>query len=295
MVGGVRDFYKKHNNNFWLLAIFPAVLAVVAFLPRIFPENILMLVAGGVCIVLIALHGFFVVASAKDKSKDTEELDREIDFWKEELKMHKWLMCSIKELVTRKIFTYQKQGYLAGEKEHRDAVLKNIKMLHAFYKHYKHELGPDNLMRIVLFEPSEDKKYLISKFYSTENNTPPTSHGKINVQKLDFNKSKSQAVAVNSWRELSTEIAENEDEIHPNYPQQKDHIKSIIAYPVFSGGHVENDLLGILTLTSNIPDFFVRRDIKKHNDYISQFALRINFEYCKLQSTVKERGSNADT
>ncbi len=167
--------------------------------------------------------------------------------------------------------------------------MKNLDMLREFYVHYSGE--PDNYFRVTLFQVSEDGKYLVSKFYSTKDGEPHASHGDETRQRENFNKNRSQTIAVSAWRDLRPKIVESEKEINYLYPQHKDKIKSIIALPIFSGDISEDNLIGIITVASS-KEYFRRTDMERHKEYIEQFTLRIVFEYCKWRALKKIEKKN---
>ena len=281
----ITKFYEQHINNFWLNAVFPAGLAAVVFLSKqdylklLLPENreipfFLPPLFGVFATIVLALHAYFSAAASKIKLK-------EIDYWKRELEGHKWLLNVIKEMVQRKIKKFKYNNEIKRDDEYRDAIMKNLDMLRAFYSHYFHD--PDNTFRVVLFHVSDDKKYLVSKFYSTIDGEPPASHGNLQRQQELFDKSRSQSLAVAAWKDLCPKIAKDEKDISYLYPLQREKIKSIIAYPIFVGDKSDDNFLGVITISSK-KAYFQNEELEKHCDYISEFALRIVFEYCKWRA-----------
>ncbi len=278
-------FYERNINNFWLNPILPACLAAIAFLSKqdylkiLVPTNVTIPVflppaMGALATVLLAFHAYFSAAASKIKLK-------EITFWKKELEGHKWLLNVIKEMIIRKIKIFKKSGATNRDDEYREAIIKNLDMLRAFYSHYFHD--PENTFRVVLFHVSDDGKYLTTKFYSTIDGEPPSSHNNLQRQKELFDRTRSQSLAVASWKDLSPKIAKDEKEISYLYPQQREKIKSIIAYPIFTGDKSEENFLGVITVSSK-KAYFQNEELEKHCDYISEFALRVVFEHCKWRA-----------
>ncbi len=282
----ITKFYEKNINNIWLNVILPASLASVIFLSK--QDYLKLILPAGISIPLglppslgvfatmaLAFHAYFSAAASKVKLK-------EIDFWKKELEGHKWLLNVIKEMIQRKINKFKNNSMPGSvDDEYRNAIMKNLDMLRAFYSHYFHD--PENTFRVVLFHPSDDKKYLVSKFYSTIDGEPPSSHDNVQRQKELFDRSRSQSLAVAAWKDLSPKIAREEKEIKYLYPQQQEKIKSIIAYPIFIGDKSEDNFLGVITISSKKP-YFQNEELDKHCDYISEFALRVEFEHCKWRA-----------
>jgi putative methionine-R-sulfoxide reductase with GAF domain len=110
------------------------------------------------------------------------------------------------------------------------------------------------------------------------------SHNDIETQKIRFNKDTSTTEAVKAWRNREVCIAEKESDIPYLYNQQKSKYKSIIAYPIFENNDCAKQVIGVISVTSSRNAFFIMQDIDRHKNYIEQFALRLVFEYCKLQS-----------
>lgn len=285
-------FYKRYSDNFFLQALVPAFLAAVIlittrfFIPYklyVIPSMIISVIAT----LLIPLHAYLLFRARKEVSIEKTQIERKMEYYKNELAMHKWLLYVIREMVQRKVQKFREREYPIGEKEYRNAAMKNLDMLREFYEHFKND--PAVHFRTVFFQPSEDGTFLRSTFYSTPNGEPPSSHGNDGRQKEIFNKTRSQTLAVSAWRDLSPKIAENPEEISYTYPQQRDIIKSLLAFPVFSGKLVAEDLIGIITVSCNEASFFSRHELDRHKDYISEFAMRIDFEFCKLQSSGQMR------
>lgn len=281
----IQKIYERHISNFWLNAVLPGALTAIVFLSKkdilesLLPASvtipkILPPIVGIIATLTLAFHAYFSAAASKVKLK-------EIDFWKRELDGHKWLLNVIQEMIRRKIKKFKKNEKPNCEDEYRDAIMKNLDMLRAFYDHYFHD--PDNSFRVVLFHASDDRKYLTSKFYSTFDGEPPSSHNNLQRQKELFDKSRSQALAVGAWKDLSPKMSRDESEVFYLYPQQREKIKSIIAYPIFTGDKAEENFLGVITISSKKP-YFQNEDLNKHCDYIAEFALRIVFEYCKWRT-----------
>jgi hypothetical protein len=153
--------------------------------------------------------------------------------------------------------------------------------LREFFSDYAND--PQNHFRVTYFKPSDDGQYLITKFYANADGTPPVSHNDIETQKIRFNKDNSTTEAVKAWRDKEVCIA-NHPDIVQQYNQQKTKYKSIIAYPIFDNNDCAKQVIGVISVTSSLKDFFKEQDILRHKDYIEQFALRLVFEYCKLQS-----------
>lgn len=222
--------------------------------------------------ILLAVHAFFTARVAKSK------LDN-IKYWENELQNHKWLLIALRAMVQRKLDKVRDDDVPLGEIEYRDAIIKNLTALREFYTHFASD--PDNHFRIVFFLPDESGAYLVPKFYATSDGTPPHSYNDPNRQREIFHRERSQTVTVSVWKDGVTKIIESEEELQYTHPQQRNIIKSMIAYPVFLHDKSGNRLLGIISITSSVKGFFKRQDQKRHENYISQFALRLEFEYCK--------------
>lgn len=277
MIKKISEFYSNNITSLWVQILIPSGLGGIIYVAKQYPEKTFADVIGIAAIFLLAIHAYLISNTTITKLK-------EVDFWKKELKGHKWLLNTIKEMVTRKLHKFKNTGYLVGESEYREAIMKNLSMLLKFYQRYSDD--PDNSFRITYFKKSGDANFLESIFYATEDGEPPYSHGDIERQREIFDKNSSQSLAVTAWKELRPIIAENEIEITYLYPQQTDKIKSIIALPVFSGSISEDNLIGIITIASNKKEFFKRIDIERHKDYIDEFLLRIVFEFFKLKSSI---------
>ena len=269
------EFYEKHFHSLWLQVFIPGGLASIVYITRLSTNKFSALTGIGATI-LIPLHAFLLGKALKSKYKESE-------FWKRELERHKWLINSVQEMIFRKINIFKEKGYVVGEEEYRHAVMKNLEMLREFYLHISGD--PDNIFRIVFFQPKDD--YLIPVLWSTPNGEPPHSVDHVELQKEYFHRSRGQTLAVSALKDLEPKIAEKESEIHYNYAQQREIIKSIIAYPIFRGSTRDENLIGIIVISSSEEGFFRNSDLTRHTDYIYQFAIRIQFEYCKLLSSPK--------
>jgi len=267
-------FYEKQTGNLYLHLVAPSFLAAIVFAASKFDKWYIILV-GVLAAAMIPIHTYLSMTAAKTKIDAA-------DLLRKELRRHKWLLGSIKEMVIRKLKRFKQKEYPFDEAEYIDAAMKNLAMLRQFYS--KHTGDPENEFRVVFFKIGQDQKYLESQFFSTPNDDPPSSHNNTERQKAQFNKSRSQSLAVSAWKDLSYKIAENEDELTYLYAQQNQKIKSIIALPVCSGDVSEENLIGILTISSN-KYFFKTADINRHKEYIDQFTLRFVFEYHKWEAS----------
>ncbi len=285
MWNGLRSFYRKNLDNPFINISIPGALSIAVFIARYSPEWY-SISTGIVASSLIPLHAYLVADATRSKIQETKLLEKELDLWKNELQGHKWLLNSIKEMIIRKLLKFKKHGYLFDEQEYKDAIMKNLAMLRQFYSHYSSD--PGNEFRIVFFKVGNDRKYLESQFYATPDGDRPASHGNTERQKEIFNRSKSTSLAVEVWKDLKPKIAENEAEIAYSYIQQNEKIKSLIGLPVCSGDISEDNLIGILTISSN-KEFFKKADLKLHKEYIEQFILRIVFEFNKWENSKQSK------
>jgi hypothetical protein len=280
-------YYQSNIDKLWLNALIPALLALTIFIARYFKSDLFFFL-GIVATFLLPMHAYAIGRASKNQIKECEIWKKELSYYQTELSMHKWLLIAVSEMIQRKLQRFRNSAYSFDEGEFRQAVMKNLEMLRKFYSHFNND--PGIFFRTVFFQPSDDGKYLISKFYSTPNGDPPLSHDNIERQKVIFDRRTGQALACATWRDLSPKVAENTTEIHYNYPLQKDKIKSIIALPVFSGNPSDENFIGVITVSTNAEEFFKKSELERHKEYISEFALRIDFEFCRwraIQSSKK--------
>lgn len=220
---------------------------------------------------ILAFHVYFLKDAKEKKTK-------EIEFWKRGVENYAWLIHSIEKLIRRKISAYS-TAIDNPKKFLKESVWKNLQMLYEFYQHYSN--NPDLRLKIVIFTPSEDSRYLISLFWYNAENQQPRSHLNPDEQRVIFSKERSTTVAVQAWKSKRPEVAETEDEIHPNYHDQTRSIKSIIAYPVF--GEDASEIIGIITISANKEKFFLRAEIPTHERFINQFGIRIAVEMARYK------------
>lgn len=273
MIIGILKFYEKHLEKAWLRALLPGLFAAIVFAAKYITYSWFIFIAGLAAFAL-PLHTYFI-------SKASEAKLNQLDYWMTELKLHQWLLNVIKGMLLKKMARFRKQANSTPAEEYSNAVTANLVALREFYSDYAHD--PQNLFRVTYFNPSDDGQYLTTQFYSNADGTPPVSHGNNEKQKLFFNKDTSQTLAVLAWRNRSVYIAEKESDISYIYSQQKDKYKSIIAYPIFENNDSAKAVIGIITVTSR-KEFFKMQDVERHKNYVEQFALRLVFEHCKLQS-----------
>lgn len=222
----------------------------------------------------VPLHTYLI-------SKASEAKRNQVEYWISELKLHQWLLNVIKGMLLKKMERFRKQSRLSSVEEYSNAVLANLVALREFYSNYAHD--PQNNFRITYFKPSDDGQFLMTQLYANADGTPPVSHQDIEAQRKYFNRDTSPTLAVASWRNREIYIAEKESEITYIYTQQKDKYKSIIAFPVFENNDATKPVIAVISITSS-KEFFKKQDVERHKNYIEQFALRLVFEYCKLQS-----------
>ncbi|HEX9021072.1 MAG TPA: hypothetical protein VF903_07410 [Nitrospirota bacterium] len=269
----ILKFYEKNLDRFWLRAIIPGLLAAVALFAK-FVDRLWYIPIAVLATLAIPIHTYLI-------SKSSEAKLNEVTYWKFELELHRWLLNVIRGMLLKKMDRFRKQTVSSSVEEYSQAVMANLVALREFYASYDHD--PQNHFRITYFRPSDDGQYLTTKFYANADGTPPVSHGDIEAQKKYFNRDTSPTLAVAAWKHRDIHVAEKESEITYMTSQQKDKYKSIIACPIFENNDTAKSVIGIITITSR-KEFFKRHDIERHKNYMEQFALRLVFEHCKLQS-----------
>lgn len=272
-------FYEKHIGKIWLGAIVPAFLSGLAFSAK-FVSNFWLIFLAGMAASLIPIHSFLI-------SKASETKRKEVDYYTTELRLHQWLLGVIKGMLLKKMSRFRNHSTPSPE-EYSNAVLANLVALREFYSNFAHD--PRNNFRITYFKPSEDGQFLRTENYTNADGVPPFTHGDIEAQRKYFDRDTSRTLAVKAWRNREITVAENESEINYFYDQQKDKYKSILVFPVFENNDASKPVIAIISITST-KEFFKRQGIGWHKNYIEQFALRLVFEYCKLQSIAASRSS----
>ena len=270
---GVLKLYEKHIARFWLSAIIPGLLAAIVLFAK-YIDKWWYIAAAFLATLAVPIHTYLISAASETKLK-------EVNYWKAELELHQWLLNVIRGMLLKTMDRFKSQAVSASAEEYSQAVMANLVALREFYASYDHD--PQNHFRVTYFKPSDDGQYLTTKFYANADGTPPVSHGDIEAQKKYFNRDTSPTLAVSAWKNRDIYIAENESEISYLYNQQKDKYKSLIACPIFENNDSTKSVIAIITITSR-KEFFKKQDVERYKNYMEQFALRLVFEHCKLQS-----------
>lgn len=273
MIMGILKYYEKNLEKAWFRAVIPGIFAALAFSAK-YIKNTWFIVIAGIATFAIPVHTYLI-------SKASETKLNQVDYWKTELKLHQWLLNVIKGMLLKKMGRFRKQSRPIPAEEYSNAVTANLVALREFYSDYAND--PQNHFRVTYFKPSDDGQYLTTQFYANADGTPPVSHDDIDAQKKYFNRDTSPTLAVTAWKNRDVYIAERESEITYIYSQQRSKYKSIIVCPIFENNDSTKQVIGIISITSR-KEFFKKQDIDRHKNYIEQFALRLVFEYCKLQS-----------
>ncbi len=269
----ILGFYEKHLDNVWLRAIVPGAFAALVFLAK-YVDQPWFIVVALTATAALPIHTYLI-------SKASGAKLTEVNYWISEVKLHQWLLNVIKGMLLKKMERFRNRVNSSPAEEYSNAVIANLIALREFYIAYAYD--PKNHFRITHFRPSDDDRYLITQFYSNADGTPPSSHGDIEAQKKYFSRETSTTLAVEAWKNRKSTVAESEREINYLYSQQRDKFRSIIASPVFENNDVTKRVIGVITITSS-KEFFQKRDLERHKNYIEQFALRLVFEFCKLHS-----------
>jgi hypothetical protein len=261
---------SRHSNSLLINLWVPAGLASVIFACRFWPAKVAYPV-GAIATVWLAIHAYALKAI---KDKDLNQLD----YWKRLATSYNWLLVCIERLISSKKLALGEpvtDRIAFGE----SSIERCLQMLLEFYVNNYGD--PSLRFKVVFFVPSPDGMFLVSRHWCNRGEQAPYSHGDFEKQKVLFRISESQTLAVRAWTARSTQIAENESEVHSNYPAQHQTIRSLIAFPVT--GERSTDVIGVITVAADRTKFFRRAELATHESYIRQFGIRIAFEMARMR------------
>lgn len=268
------DYYKNNQEsaflNIWVYAFF----STAAFGGQLISHKGWAFFVGTSSIVLVTVHGYL---HQKVKIVSAAELE----FWKLKSKRYSWLLSSIRSLITRKRNSIEKRTAESRVVFSGESIIKNLHMLYEFYTHYDDSMLEAVSFRVAFFVPRSDGVSLTAKFHHYADGKAPHYCGDEIRESDIFHREKSQTLAVKAWNTKNIEIAETPDKITYMYQGQKKYIQSMIAYPILSDGH--DRVVGVITVCADKPEFFREEDVKKHEEYIGEFALRISLELARLE------------
>ena len=133
------------------------------------------------------------------------------------------------------------------------------------------------------------ERFLKLKYwYYSDNGNPHYAKDEAEQRKyfglnIDPNYPERTNLPVKAYHSRTIEIFENINEIPYHYEGQKEHVKSLISYPVL--GEDNRTVLGIITVSSNQENFFKCNEIEDHQEYLQEFGVRAGMEL-----TAKNRG-----
>ncbi|MFA6972086.1 MAG: hypothetical protein WC208_11890 [Gallionella sp.] len=245
----------------------------------IFSENHLYgALLGIVCIFLLSIHNFKV-------QSDSIANINQAEYWKAKFDRKVWLLNWIRRLIHTKTEIFREDIPLPPD--FRDKSIKLIfQMIYQFYIYSHRSESPTNF-RIIYQEPASDAQsstdnYLKLKYWFYGDNSKPHYADKENEERrifsliVDPNHPEITNLSVKAYHSKKTEIYENCTEIPFHFDGQKEHVKSLISYPLKGGD--SRSVLGVITISSDHENFFLRENISDHEEYLQEFGARAVME-----------------
>lgn len=271
------DLYMKRANGFHFNVTAPAAVSCSAAVVPILTTDYIPRIAAVVLGTLLIGSHSYLMRAVKDRMTRTAEHSRT------QIRRYAWLMAVIRTRISEKTTIFLKQTDIpAGYR--RTSIWRNLQVLYEFYRRYEEGETPTRI-RVSFFTPAEANDYLECQFWYYGDGQRPHFTNNHNQQQARFSRAGSRSLVVKAWNSMKTEVWENSSEIDYHYQGQDQYIRSMLAYPI--KGIDGSDFVGVICLCADRENFFMRRDIQSHDEFISECAARLLMEWAAYRRSQK--------